>query len=149
MHTGLENRRLLVRSPACSKFFPRIDDSHCDRIQSSFNVVCCFHDGNAGNHPAACSQFVWANGRAARIGRTIPVRSIGLLLLLEALLSLPLDIWKSWQSFQNKMAEAANKTRVESFNLTFIFVVKYKSSRFYLVIRLLILRIHFGVVNIR
>ena len=86
------------------------------------------------------SRFVWANGRAAGIGRTIPVRSIGRLPFLEALPSLPLDIWKSWHSFRNKIAEAANETGVEEcifFNLTFVFFVKYKSSCFYLVIRLL------------
>ena len=38
------------------------------------------------------SRFIWANGRAAGIGRTIPVHSIGRLPLLEALPSLPLDI---------------------------------------------------------
>ena len=38
------------------------------------------------------SRFVWANGRAARIGRAIPVCSIGRLLILEALPSRPLDI---------------------------------------------------------
>ena len=54
-----------------------------------------------------CSRFVWANGRAAGIGRTIPVRLIGRLSLLEALLSLPLDIWKSQQSFRNKRAMMA------------------------------------------
>ena len=56
------------------------------------------------------SRFVWANGRASRIGRTIPVRSIGRVPLLEALPSLPLDIWKSRQSFRNKIPEAANET---------------------------------------
>ena len=56
------------------------------------------------------SRFIWANGRAAGIGRTIPVRSIGRLPLLEALPSLPLDIWKRWQSFRNKMVEAGNET---------------------------------------
>ena len=58
----------------------------------------------------AISRFVWANGRAAGIGRTIPVRSIGRLPLFEALPSFPLDIWKSRESFQNKMAEAGNET---------------------------------------
>ena len=38
------------------------------------------------------SQFVWANGRAAGIERTIPVCLIGRLPLLEALQSLPLYI---------------------------------------------------------
>ena len=98
-----------------------------------------------------CSRFVWANGRAAGIGITIPVCSIGRLPLLEPLPSLPNIEWKRRQSFRNKMAEAANETSFEVFfffNLTFVFVVKYKSSCLYLVIRLLILRIHFGVVNI-
>ena len=57
-----------------------------------------------------CSRLVWANGRAAGIRRTIPVRSIWRLPLLEALPSLPLLIWKSRQSFQNKMAEAVIET---------------------------------------
>ena len=97
------------------------------------------------------SRFVWANGRAAGIGITIPVCSIGRLPLLEPLPSLPNIEWKRRQNFRNKMAEAANETSFEEFfffNLTFVFVVKYKSSCLYLVIRLLILRIHFGVVNI-
>ena len=97
------------------------------------------------------SRFVWANGRAAGIGITIPVCSIGRLPLLEPLPSLPNIEWKRRQGFRNKMAEAANETSFEDFfffNLTFVFVVKYKSSCLYLVIRLLILRIHFGVVNI-
>ena len=97
------------------------------------------------------SRFVWANGRAAGIGITIPVCSIGRLPLLEPLPSLPNIEWKRRQSFRNKMAEAANETSFEEFfffNLTFVFVVKYTSSCLYLVIRLLILRIHFGVVNI-
>ena len=96
-------------------------------------------------------RFVWANGRAAGIGITIPVCSIGRLPLLEPLPSLPNIEWKRRQSFRNKMAEAANETSFEEFfffNLTFVFVVKYKSSCLYLVIRLLIFRIHFGVVNI-
>ena len=61
------------------------------------------------------SRFVWANGRAAGIGITIPVCSIGRLLLLEPLLSLPNIEWKRRQSFRNKMAEAANETSFEEF----------------------------------
>ena len=41
----------------------------------------------------------------------------------------------------------SRQRRMVSFNLTFMVVVKYKSLCFYLVIRLVILRIHFGVVN--
>ena len=29
-------------------FFPRIDDSHCDRIHSSLTAVHCFDDGYVG-----------------------------------------------------------------------------------------------------
>ena len=61
------------------------------------------------------SRFVWANGRAAGIGITIPVCSIGHLPLLEPLPSLPNIEWKRRQSFRNKMAEAANETSFEDF----------------------------------
>ena len=36
---------------AQSIFFPRIDNSHCDRIHSSSNTVYCFDDGYVGNKP--------------------------------------------------------------------------------------------------
>ena len=61
------------------------------------------------------SRFVWANGRAAGIGITIPVCSIGRLPLLEPLPSLPNIEWKRRQSFRNKMAEAASETSFEEF----------------------------------
>ena len=61
------------------------------------------------------SRFVWANGRAARIGITIPVCSIGRLPLLEPLPSLPNIEGKRRQSFRNKIAEAANETSFEEF----------------------------------
>ena len=66
------------------------------------------------------SRFVWANGRAAGIGITIPVCSIGRLPLLEPLPSLPYIEWKRQQSFRNKMAEAANET---SFEECFFFLI--------------------------
>ena len=66
-------------------------------------------------HDLNCSRFVWANGRAAGIGITIPVCSIGRLPLLEPLPSLPNIEWKRRQSFRNKMAEAANETSFEEF----------------------------------
>ena len=112
------------------------------------NSISCLCEGYFRK---SYSRFVWANGRAAGIGITIPVCSIGRLPLLEPLPSLPNIEWKRRQSFRNKMEEASNETSFEDFfffNLTFVFVVKYKSSCLYLVIRLLILRIHFGVVNI-
>ena len=59
----------------------------------------------------------WASGRAAKVGRAILVCLIGHLPLLEALPSLPRDIWKRRQKFRNKMAEAANETSVEEWFL--------------------------------
>ena len=100
------------------------------------------HKGeNAGNQSRlSYSRFVWANGRAARIGRAIPVCSDGRLLFLEALPSLPLDIWQSQQTFGNKKAEAANEKQFEEWSLFF--------SCFYFMIRFLILSSYFEVVNI-
>ena len=52
-----------------------------------------FQDFTARYIIKSFSRFVWAYGRAARIGRAILVCSIGCLPILEALPSLPLDIW--------------------------------------------------------
>ena len=40
-----------VRFPALSVFFPRTDDSHCDRIRSSLTAVHCFDNGHVGKLP--------------------------------------------------------------------------------------------------
>ena len=52
-----ENRRSLVRSPARPIFFPRIDDSHCDRIHSFLIAVRCFDDGYVGKQPVAWKEY--------------------------------------------------------------------------------------------
>ena len=54
---ALENRRSLVRSPAPPIFFPRIDDSHCDRIHSSLTVVRCFDNGEVEKQPLAWKEY--------------------------------------------------------------------------------------------
>ena len=38
-------------------FFPRIDDSHCDRIHSSLIAVRCFDNGYVGKQPVACKEY--------------------------------------------------------------------------------------------
>ena len=38
-------RRSLVRSSAGPMLFPRVDDSHCDRIHTSLTAVCCLENG--------------------------------------------------------------------------------------------------------
>ena len=38
-------------------FFPRIDDSHCDRIYSSLTTVCCFDNGYVGKQPVVWKEY--------------------------------------------------------------------------------------------
>ena len=54
VHTGLENRTSLVRSMALPTFFPRIDDSHCNRIHSFLTAVHCFENGK---QPMAWQEY--------------------------------------------------------------------------------------------
>ena len=49
----LENRRSLVRSPVLSVFFPRIDDNHCDGIDSSLTAVVFFDNEYVGKQLVA------------------------------------------------------------------------------------------------
>ena len=51
------NMRLLVRSPARPIFFPRINDSHCDRIHFSLITVRCFDNGYVGKQPMAWKEY--------------------------------------------------------------------------------------------
>ena len=53
----LEHRNSLVRSPARLIFFPKIDDSHCDRIHSSLTAVHCFDNGCVGKQPVAWKEY--------------------------------------------------------------------------------------------
>ena len=44
--------------PVWSIFFPRIDDSHCDRIRSSLIAVHCFDNGyGVGKQPVAWKNY--------------------------------------------------------------------------------------------
>ena len=52
-----EPRRWLVRSSARPIFFPRIDDSHCDRIHSSLTAVRCFDNDYVGMQPVAWKEY--------------------------------------------------------------------------------------------
>ena len=42
---------------ALPTFFPRIDDSHCDRIHSSLTAVYCFDNGYVGKQPMAWKEY--------------------------------------------------------------------------------------------
>ena len=57
---GLEDTRLLVRSPAWPIFFPKIDDNCCDMIHFSLTSVNCFDIGCVGKQPVAWKEdYVW------------------------------------------------------------------------------------------
>ena len=43
--------------PSRPIFFPRIDDSHCDRIHSSLAAVRCFDNGYVGKQPVAWKEY--------------------------------------------------------------------------------------------
>ena len=43
----------MVQSPAWPVFFPRIDDSQCERIHSFLTAAHCFNDGYVGKLPVA------------------------------------------------------------------------------------------------
>ena len=47
----------LVRSPAWPILFPRIDDSHCNRVLSSLTTVPCFDNGFVGKQPVAWKEY--------------------------------------------------------------------------------------------
>ena len=54
---GSENRKSLVRSPGGPIFFPRIDDSHSDRIHSSLTDVHCSNNGYVAKQTGAWKQY--------------------------------------------------------------------------------------------
>ena len=43
--------------PAQPIFFPRTDDSHCDRIHFSLITVHCFDNGYLGKQPVAWKEY--------------------------------------------------------------------------------------------
>ena len=56
---GVKEKILLISSidnPA-PMFFPRIDDSHYDRIHPSWTTVYCFHDGYERKQPVAWIEY--------------------------------------------------------------------------------------------
>ena len=44
-------------SPVRSLFFPRTNDSLCDRIHSSLTAVSCFDNGNVGKQPVVGKEY--------------------------------------------------------------------------------------------
>ena len=57
-HTGLENRKLLVRFPARQIFVSRINDSHCDMVHSSLTVVHVFDYCYVRKQPVAWKEYM-------------------------------------------------------------------------------------------
>ena len=75
----------LVRSPARPIFFPRTDDSHCNRI---LTAVSCFDNGYVGKHPVAwkeyCAEY-WLKELQESMNRCTGRRDITEILLKTAL----------------------------------------------------------------
>ena len=53
---ALRTSEALVRSPARPIFFPRTDDSHCNRIHFPLTAVLCL-DGYVGKQPVAWKKY--------------------------------------------------------------------------------------------
>ena len=71
-----------------SVFFPRIDDSHCDRIHSSLTAVCCFDNGYVGQQPVAWKEYYveyWLKEHQESMDRYNGCRDINEILLKTAL----------------------------------------------------------------
>ena len=104
-----EDRRSLVRSPARPILFPRIDDSHCDRIHSSLTTVSCFDNDYVRKQPVASKEYSvehWLKEFQESIDRCNGCCNITEILLKTALntfQSINLSVWKSkkfvvWES---------------------------------------------------
>ena len=65
--------RSMVWSLAWLIFFPRIDDSHFDRIHSSFTTVHCFNNSYLGRQPVAWKEYSrdykWWKRTAEKLGQ--------------------------------------------------------------------------------
>ena len=91
--TELESRSSRVRSPTRPVFFPRIDDSHCDRIHSPLTAVYCFDNGYVGKQPVAWKEYsaqYWFKELQESIDRCTGRRDIAEILLKTALNNLTL-----------------------------------------------------------
>ena len=80
--------RSLVRSPALPIFFPRIDDSHCDRIHSSLTAVRCFDNGYVGKQSVVWEEYCakyWLKELQESVDRCTGHRNIKEILLKTAL----------------------------------------------------------------
>ena len=69
-------------------FFPRIDDSHCDRIHSSLTAVRCFDSGYVGKQPVAWKEYCtkyWFKELQESMDRCTSPRDITEILLTTAL----------------------------------------------------------------
>ena len=85
---GLENRRSLVQSPARHIFFPRIDDSHCNRNHSSLTAVFCFDNGYVRKQLVAWKQYCaeyWLKEFQESMGRCTGRHDIYEIMLKKAL----------------------------------------------------------------
>ena len=68
--------------------FPRIDDSHCDRIHCSLTTVCCFDNGYVGKQPVTWKEYCaehWLKELEESMDKCTGCRDITEILLKTAL----------------------------------------------------------------
>ena len=85
---SIESRRSLVRSPAHPTFFPRTDDSHCNRIHSFLTTVRYFNNGYVGKQPVALKEYCaeyWLKKLQESMDRCTGHRDINEIVLKTAL----------------------------------------------------------------
>ena len=85
-------------------FFPRIDDSHCDRIHSSLTAVCCYDNGYVGKQPVAQKEYFaeyWSKELKESMDRPTGRRDITEILLNTIQqINQPLKLTRLWTFMQ-------------------------------------------------
>ena len=103
------NRRPLVRSPARPIFFPRIDDSHCDRIHSSLTAIRWFDNGYVGKQPVALGKMTcagyWLKELQESMDRCTGRRDVSDILLKTTLNTIKLFNQSSTQALPSRVAQ--------------------------------------------
>ena len=112
---GIENRKLLVRSPARPIFFLRIDDGHWNRIHSPLTAVCCFDNGYLRKQPVAWNEYCaeyWLKDLQESMDRCTGRRNITEILLKTVLDTIQsINKWKEgtyWRTARSKSMGECN-----------------------------------------
>ena len=117
-------------NPRLSQYsFPRIDDSHCDRIQTSLTTVRCFNNGELGKQPVALKEYCgeyWLKELQESMDRCTGCSNI-----TEILLKMALNTIQSInQPNKNTFSLSSKSLRFRSKGRKFHHLVKIKRKQF-------------------